>query len=302
MTTPSLIVHGGAWEIPAAEHPAHVEGVREAAQTGWKLLLGGASALDTVEAVVRILEDNPNYDAGRGSHLNSAGHIEMDALIMDGATLDNGAVAAVQSIQHPISLARLVMTQTEHSLLVGIGAQAFAESVGVPRLAPEELLVGRELERWHEWQRNPRRTRDAFAGPSHGTVGAVARDVHGNIASATSTGGTPNKLSGRVGDSPLIGCGGYADNTSGGASATGHGESLMKLVLCKTACDLMGAGLTAQEAADEVIRRLAEPRVEGLGGIITVDSEGRTGCAFNTPHMARAVVLPGGEIAAGVMP
>ncbi|HOA23494.1 MAG TPA: isoaspartyl peptidase/L-asparaginase [Aggregatilineales bacterium] len=300
-TTPSLIVHGGAWQIPEEDHPAHIAGVRAAAKAGWQMLEAGQSALDVVEVVVRALEDDPAYDAGRGSHLNSAGHIEMDALIMDGRTLESGAVAAVQCIQHPISLARLVMTETEHSLLVGIGAQAFAEQMGIPRLPEEELLVGRELERWKEWQKNPeRRTRDAFKGPVHGTVGAVARDIYGNLAAATSTGGTPNKMSGRVGDSPLIGCGAYADNLTGAASATGHGESLMKLVVCKTACDLMGTGLTAQEAADEVIRRLSDKRIDGLGGVITIDREGRTGCAFNTPHMARAVVRPDGTIVAAV--
>lgn len=301
MSTPSLIVHGGAWNIPEADHQAHISGVRSAARAGWDLLQAGRPALDVVEGVVRILEDDPTFDAGRGSHLNSAGHIEMDALIMDGATLESGAVAAVQSIQHPVSLARLVMMETEHSLLVGIGAQAFAEKVGVPRLPEEKLLVGRELERWQEWQNSPgRRSRDAFGGPVHGTVGAVARDLQGNIATATSTGGTPNKLSGRVGDSPLIGCGGYADNLSGGASATGYGESMMKLVMCKTACDLMGAGLSAQQAADEVVGRLADGRIQGLGGLILVDREGRTGCAFNTPSMARAVLLPDGTVVAGI--
>lgn len=300
-TTPSLIIHGGAWDIPKADHPAHVAGVLAAAKAGWQMLEAGQSALDVVEMAVRALENDPAYDAGRGSHLNSAGHIEMDALIMDGRTLDSGAVAAVQSIQHPISLARLVMTETEHSLLVGIGAQTFAEQMGIPRLPAEELLVGRELERWQEWQRSPGRpSRDAFKGPVHGTVGAVARDVYGNLAAATSTGGTPNKLSGRVGDSPLIGCGAYADNLTGAASATGHGESLMKLILCKTACDLLSTGLTAQQAADEVIRRLSDERIDGLGGIIVVDREGRTGCAFNTPHMARAVVQPDGAILAAV--
>ena len=287
--------------IAEAEHQAHINGVRRAAAAGWQMLQAGASALDAVEAVVRILEDDPTFDAGCGSHLNSAKHIEMDALIVDGRTLDSGAVAAVQAIQNPISLARLVMTRTDHSLLVGIGAQAFAEQMGVPRLPEEELLVGRELERWEQWQADPRRqARDAFGGPAHGTVGAVARDVDGNIASATSTGGTPNKLSGRVGDTPLIGCGGYADNLTGGASATGHGESLMKLVLCKTACDLMGQGLTAQEAADEAVRRLGDRRIQGLGGLIVVDREGRTGYAFNTPHMARAVAQSDGTIVAGV--
>ncbi len=289
-TTPSLIVHGGAWDIDPETHQAHIDGVRAAAKLGWELLQEGHSALEAVEQAVRLLEDNPTYDAGKGSHLNSAGHIELDALIMDGKTLQNGAVAAVQCIRNPISLARLVMTHTHHSLLVGSGAQAFAEQIGVPRVSEEALLVGRELERWQKSQHEP----------AHGTVGAVARDRDGHIAAATSTGGTPNKLAGRVGDSPLIGCGAYADNLTGGASATGLGESLMKVVMCKTACDLMGAGMEAQEAAQEAVRRLGEERIKGLGGVIVIDRNGKVGYAYNTPHMARAFVQSDGTIVAEI--
>jgi len=254
-----------------------------------------------VEQVVRLMEDNPTFDAGRGSHLNSAGHIELDALIMDGNSLESGAVAAVQCIRNPISLARLVMTHTPHSLLVGIGAQDFAAQMGVPRVPEEELLIGRELERWQEWKRTASsQTPNVFGGPIFGTVGAVAYDKNGNIAAATSTGGTPNKLSGRVGDSPLIGCGGYADNLLGGASATGLGESLMKLVMCKTVCDLMGGGLEAQAAAEEAVRRLGSERIRGLGGVIAIDRKGRVGYAYNTPHMACAFILPDGTIVARI--
>ena len=299
--TPSLIVHGGAGTLDAGTEQVHIEGVRRAAEVGWKLLLEGCPALDVVEQAVRILEDDPEFDAGRGSYLNSAGHIEMDALIMDGRTLESGAVAAVRCIAHPITLARLVMTETPHSLLVGEGAQAFAEQMGIPRVPEEELLVEQELRRWQEW----RRTQDAaLLKPTrqagHGTVGAVARDRDGNLAAATSTGGTRNKLAGRVGDTPLIGCGGYADNLTAAASATGLGESLMKIVICKTACDLVEKGLTAQAAADEVIRLLSSPRIKGRGGLIIVDREGRIGFAYNTPHMARAYVLPDGSIHAEV--
>jgi beta-aspartyl-peptidase (threonine type) len=297
---PSLIVHGGAWDIPHEVHQAHVEGVREAAQVGWEVLQAGRPALDVVEQVVRLLEDDPTFDAGRGSFLNSAGQVELDALIMDGATLENGAVAAVQHIGNPISVARLVMEKTDHALLVGEGARAFARQMGIEPVSEERLLVGRELERWRELQNDPTwRTRDAFEGP-HGTVGAVARDGEGNIAAATSTGGTPKKLAGRVGDSPLVGCGAYADNLTGGASATGLGESLMKVVMCKTVCDLIGAGLDAQAAAEEAVRKLGSERVRGLGGVIVVDREGNTGHAHNTPYMARAYVLEDGTIRAEV--
>jgi beta-aspartyl-peptidase (threonine type) len=289
--TPSLIVHGGAWDIAPETHQAHLDGVRRAAQVGWELLTSGASALDAVEQAVRLMEDDPIFDAGRGSCLNCNGHVQMDALIMDGRTLSNGAVAAVRCIANPISLARLVMTQTQHALLVGEGAQEFAERMGIPSI-PEELLVVESQEGW--WQKQ----HEASRAPD--TVGAVAQDRDGNIAAATSTGGTPDKLAGRVGDSPLIGCGGYADNQLGGASATGHGESLMKVVMCKTTCDLMGSGLSAQAAAEEAVRRLADPRIRGQGGVIAIDPQGRVGFAYNTPHMARAFVQQDGTIVVGI--
>lgn len=299
MTIPSIIVHGGAGTIGEDQLKPSIDGVRAAAALGWKILEEGGTALDAVEQAVRLLEDDPSFDAGRGSFLNSDGRIELDALIMDGETLENGAVAAVQSIANPISLARLVMIRTNHALLVGSGAQAFADRMGIQRQPEESLLVRRELERWLEWKR----TQDVEIftpadKPGHGTVGAVAVDRSGNLAAATSTGGTQNKLAGRVGDSPLIGSGGYADNELGAASATGVGESLMKLVISKTACDLMGTGMNAMQAANEVVMRLSSERIKGSGGIITVDPSGTIGFAFNTTHLARAYVLPDGTIKA----
>jgi L-asparaginase / beta-aspartyl-peptidase len=297
---PTFIVHGGAWDIPDDQADAHVNGCRRACEAGWRLLCQGASALDAVEAAVRVMEDDPTFDAGRGSHLNAAGHVELDALIMDGATLNAGSVAAVQRIRNPISLARLVMENSEHVMLVAKGAERFAREHGVPVCAPDDLLVGRELERWRIAQGNPDRiTAQAFGTIYRDTVGAVARDMQGNIAAATSTGGTPNKLPGRVGDSPLIGCGAYARNSSGGVSATGHGESLMKVVMSKTTCDLITSGLDAQHAAQAAIQVLAE-QVKGLGGVIVVDSEGRIGAAHNTPRMAHAYATSDGEIVARI--
>ncbi len=299
--TPSLIVHGGAGTILPDEHSAYLDGVRRAAQLGWAMLQNGRSALDTVEQAVRLMEDDPTFDAGRGSYLNSAGHIEMDALIMDGSTLRSGAVAAVQCIANPVSLARLVMIHTNHALLVGNGAQAFADRMGIRRLPEEELLVRRELERWLEWKRTQDIGLFSESNRSgHGTVGAVARDCDGNIAAATSTGGTRNKLAGRVGDSPLIGCGGYADNLTGGVSATGIGEGLMKIVISKTTCDLIASGRDAQAAAEEAIRLLGSERVQGTGGVIVVDCLGRVGFAYNTPYMARAYVQTDGTIRAEI--
>ncbi len=298
---PTLIVHGGAWDIPDDQVDAHLAGCTRACEAGWQFLQAGASALDAIEAAVRILEDDPTFDAGYGAHLNAAGQVELDAIMMDGATLNAGAVAAVQHVRNPISVARLVMEKSEHVLLVAQGAERFARQHGVPTCEAQDLLVGRELERWRVLQGNPDwHTSHAFGSIYRDTVGAVARDARGNIAAATSTGGTPNKLPGRVGDSPLIGCGAYADNQSGGVSATGWGESLMKVVMSKTTCDLLGRGLDAQQAAQAAVRVLAE-RVHGLGGVIVVDAQGRTGAMHNTPRMAHAYVdAAEGEIIARV--
>ena len=252
---PALIVHGGAWAIPDDQVDAHINGCRRAAEIGWGLLREGASAVDVVEAAVRVMEDDPTFDAGYGAHLNSAGEVELDALIMEGEALKAGAVAAVQRVRNPVSLARLVMEKSEHILLVAKGAEQFARDHGVPICRPEELLTGRERERWKlvrgmtDWH-----TSRAFETAYTDTVGAVARDAAGNLAAATLTGGTPNKLPGRVGDSPLIGCGAYADNQTGGVSATGWGESLMQVVMSKTTCDYLARGLVAQQAAESALR------------------------------------------------
>lgn len=287
---PTLIVHGGAGKISDDLQAPYREGVRRAAYSAWEILSANGSALDAVEAAVRLMEDDPAFDAGLGSHLNLDGVVEMDALIMDGATLRNGAIAAVQRIANPITLARLVMVNCGHSLLVGSGAERFAEQMGTVLTEPESLVAQREFDRWKESVHESTGVSD--------TVGAVARDASGNIAVATSTGGTLNKLPGRVGDSPLIGCGAYADNLLGGASATGKGEDLMKVVMCKLTCDLMGSGLNAQAAADEAVRRLADPRVKGYGGVIALDIKGGVGVAYSTPHLARAIVRPDGTITA----
>jgi L-asparaginase / beta-aspartyl-peptidase len=286
--TPSFIVHGGAWDIPDEEAPGHLNGCRVAAEIGWSILKDGGSALDAVEAAIRSLEDDPAFDAGKGAWLNSAGEVELDAIIMDGATLNNGAVAAVQHVRNPISVARLVMECTTHSLLTGLGAEHFAQAQGISLCDESELLTGQELERWKLIKaQKDFRVEVAFGGTPHGTVGAVARDVQGHLAAGTSTGGTPNKLQGRVGDSPLIGCGCYADDLSAGASATGWGESIMKVVLSKAACDFTAQGYNAQQAAAKAIGVLAD-RAQGLGGLIVIDRSGQIGVSFNTPRMARA--------------
>ncbi len=286
---PALIVHGGAWRIPVEEHDAHLNGVAAAARAGWEVLQAGGSALDAVEQAVMLMEDDPAFDAGTGSVLNCVGEIETDAMIMDGRTLHIGAVGAVQGVQYPIQLARWVMDDTAHSLLVGRGAHDFARLKGVSFVPQAQLTVPREIERYRQMQAQPPSAiAESFTTPQPGgTVGAVARDAQGNLAAATSTGGTPYSLPGRVGDSPLAGCGTYADNDTGAASATGHGERIMQVVLAKYATDLIGQGLDAQAATDVAIGHLQQ-RVNGHAGLILIDREGRVGFAHNTPHMAAA--------------
>ncbi len=285
MTHPSLIVHGGAWFIPPDLRTAYIAGCREAAREGWAVLQAGASALDAVEAAVRVLEDDPTFDAGRGSYFNQAGAVEMDAIIMDGRALNLGAVAAVQRVRHPISLARRILMRADLNFVVGRGAEALAQEVGLPLCDPAELLGKHDTGGW------------APPLPAD-TVGAVALDARGDLAVATSTGGTPDKWPGRVGDSPLVGCGAYADNHSGAASATGSGEMLMRIVPSKMACDLLAAGTPAMAAARAVIRYL-HARVGGYGGLILLDREGHVGLAHNTPNMSYAYITPEGEIVAG---
>ena len=226
---------------------------------------------------MKILEECADQDAGRGSYPNKLGEVEMDALIMDGSTLDLGAVAAIQRVQYPISLARRIMTDTAHAFLVGAGADAFAEQISFPRCDPADLIVNSDDD-----------YPDAD-GPLGDTVGAVAVDRQGNVATATSTGGTRQKMAGRVGDSPLVGSGGYADNMGAAVSATGAGEAIMKLVLSKQVSDWVGTGQRVQAACDAAIR-LLEARVGGECGLIAVDAQGNVGVARNTRAMPYALV------------
>ena len=281
---PAIIVHGGAWAIPDDEVEAHKAGVLAALQVGWEVLSGGGSALDAVEAAIRVLEDDPTFDAGIGSFLNAAGHVELDAALMDGATMRCGAVAAVRRVRHPISVARNVL-DSHHILLVGEGADAFAVASGAETCDPSIFVVDRERARWEELRSQEGYTGRAAFG--HDTVGCVALDASGRLAAGTSTGGTPNKVPGRVGDSPLIGCGLYADGELGGCSTTGWGESIIKVVLAKTAVDNLVGDRDPNDAAARAIDTLAR-RADGLGGCIVLDAAGRVGWAHNTPRMACA--------------
>lgn len=280
----SLIVHGGAWDIPDAALSDCRSGIRRALEVGREILAKGGSALDAVEASVVVLEDDITFDAGIGSHLNRDGRVQLDAIVMDAATLKAGSVAAVERVKNPIRLARKILESSEHMMLAAAGAELFARENGIPLCDPSELVIERERAAWLRCREGNHQS--AFhVEHSHGTVGAAARDSHGRIAAATSTGGTCCKFPGRIGDSPLIGCGCYADADAGGVSCTGHGESIMKIVMAKTAADLLRSGVAPAAAADECIQLLAR-RTHSTAGLILIDREGRPAAAFNTPRMA----------------
>lgn len=294
---PKLIVHGGAWNIPDVMDADHLDGVTAAVAAVFPQLEKGLSALDAVEAAVRMLEADPTFDAGRGSFLNELGQVEMDAMIMDGSNLRVGAVAALQNVLHPVSVARMVMERTEHCMLVGEGALRFARQMGIKIVETNDLLVGRELDYYNTIKDDPAfKTHQPFLPPGHDTVGAVALDKYGNLAAATSTGGTPRKMAGRVGDSPLPGAGAYADNTCGAASATGWGETIMRILLTKTVCDLFLCQDAMQAAAAGILR--LERRLGGYGGVIGIDRHGHYAWAYNTTKMAFAYAETNGNVKA----
>ncbi|MGA7512560.1 MAG: isoaspartyl peptidase/L-asparaginase [Candidatus Sulfotelmatobacter sp.] len=293
-TDPVLVVHGGAWAIPDDMVEAHLRGVRNALATGSRVLQRGGAALDAVEAAVVVMEDDETFDAGRGSFLNRDGKVQLDALIMDGATLRAGGVGCVERVRNPVRAARKILSESPHVYFVGEGAERFAAEHGVELCANEELVIAREVERLREYQRGAAKRgskedgNDLFAPEiSHDTVGAVALDRAGNIAAATSTGGTLNKAPGRLGDSSLIGSGCYADNLSAAVSTTGWGEPIMKLVLAKWTADRVAAGNLPEWAAQEAMNYLKQ-RLNGHGGIIVLNAQGHVGIAHNTPRMAWA--------------
>jgi L-asparaginase / beta-aspartyl-peptidase len=289
--TLALALHGGAWDIPDDLVEPHKKGLRAALKAGWDVLRKKGSAVDAVEEAIILMEQDDTFDAGRGSFLNGAGEVELDASIMNGATFRAGAVAAVQNIPHPITLARAIMEKSEHVLLVGMGASRFAREHKITTCSQDDLITSRELERWRTLQSDGAfSSKDAFRKRRHpsGTVGAVALDHRGNVAAGTSTGGTPNKFPGRVGDSPLIGCGTYADNSAGAVSTSGWGEAMIKVVMAKTVIDLMDRDEMKPSKAAEEALRILKKKASGYGGIIVLNPEGDIGIAFNTPRMARA--------------
>lgn len=297
MANPVILVHGGAWAIPDDMVELHLKGVRAAAEAGWRALEKGGTSLDAVEEAVIALENDETFDAGRGSFLNRDGRVQLDALMMDGKTLRAGGVGCVERIKNPVKAARLILEKSPHVYFVGEGAERYVEEQGFELCDNSELVLQREVDRLRTAKEQQYLTTPSeFCGPSssHDTVGAVAVDANGNIAAATSTGGTLNKAPGRVGDSSLIGCGCYADDETAAASTTGWGEPMMKLVLAKWATDRVN-----REASPEVIAREAisylHRRQNGHGGIILIDRLGRIGVAHNTPRMAWALHREGEE-------
>lgn len=279
-----ILVHGGAGPRAPDDDPERAKaGCLAAARAGHAVLAKGGSALDAVEVAARTLEDDPLFNAGTGSVLNADGEVEMDASVMEGETLRAGAVAVVRATKNPVSLARAVMEHSPHVLLVGDGAERFARSRGIAAVDPATLVTERALRRWQEDKAQGR----------HGTIGAVARDAKGHLAAATSTGGTRGKLQGRVGDTPLIGCGTYADDRAGAASATGIGEFIIRVTLTRFVVDLVRRGVAPALAVQQGVAELT--RLGGDGGVILVSPAGELAWGFSSQRMPVAWVRNDGE-------
>ena len=313
-STWSLVVHGGSGVIDRADlkpeqDRAYRAALAKALEAGAAVLRRGDIALDAVEAAIHVLEDDPLFNAGRGAVFTADGRNELDAAIMDGATLEAGAVAGVTRVRNPISAARAVMARSPHVLLMGSGADAFAAAEGLTRVDPSYFFVER---RWRALEKQllregltvPPRPAGAAIDESHaalahdegkrGTVGVVARDVRANVAAGTSTGGTTGKRWGRVGDSPLIGAGTYASNRSAAVSGTGEGEYFIRLGVAREICALVELkGLSLQAAVDAVIQTDLSA-LGGQGGVIAVAPDGQMAWSFNTSGMYRARLAEGG--------
>ncbi len=304
----SLAVHGGAGllaTLSPVQQKKYRNGVTIALSAGARLLSKGASALDAVTQCVKIMEDDPIFNAGKGSVLDENGRVDMDAGIMEGKTLQAGSVAGVKNVRNPVTLARLVMEKSEHVMLISSGAESFGKLHSITFEPDEYFITEHRVKGLVEAKLKDRVVLDhdsviatdgaASASPEKkfGTVGAVAFDHHGNLAAATSTGGITNKKFGRVGDSPIIGAGVYADNETCAVSSTGYGEKFIRTVIAKMIADFIYfKKLNAQEAADAGLKYLTE-KAKGLGGFIVIDARGKIGCAFSTDGMIRAWVREG---------
>ncbi len=314
----SLMVHGGCGALEHIRREGSeadfTQSLHRILSQGRDILAAGGSALDAVQHCAQALEDDPLYNAGRGAVLNEYGEVEMDAAIMEGQYLEAGAIAGVTTIKNPIALARCVLDHSEHVLLIGKGAMEFAKLHGIQQMADDYFVVESRIRQWQEAQQQGRMMLDhedaepdgrgggrspmAVPEPQHklGTIGAVARDRQGNLAAATSTGGIVNKRWGRVGDSPIIGAGVFADNETCAVSATGYGEQFQRTVLAKTISDLIYfKGLSGPEATAAGIEYLVR-KVNGLGGVIVIDHQGRCAVGHSTSGMIYGWIEQGGDI------
>lgn len=289
---PAVIVHGGAGTSPDADPARYFEGTRRAAEAGLRVLLQGGSALDAAQEATVVLEDDPNFNAGTGAALTSAGEAELDASCMDGTTLRAGAVACIKTVKNPILVARRVCDDSPHVLMCGPGAEAFAREFGIPEVPNTTLITARQRARWQELHELAQKEGADSVRRKIGTVGAVAVDAKGHVAACTSTGGTMYKRPGRVGDTPIIGAGSYADDLEAAASSTGLGEAILKVSLARAACARVRGGASPRAAAIEAVGLLRE-RAQGDGGIIVAGPDGRLGWAYNTARMSRAVIRAG---------
>jgi beta-aspartyl-peptidase (threonine type) len=283
----AIVIHGGAGTIrksnmtPAKEQE-YRDKMAEAINAGYALLRNRGTAVDAVEAAIRVMEDSPLFNAGKGAVFTHEGTNELDASVMEGKTLKAGAVTGVQHIKNPISLARMVMERSKHVMFTGAGAEAFARSQGMDTVPVGYFFTQR---RWDDLQRAKKAQKDS----SHGTVGCVALDEYGTIAAGTSTGGMTDKMMGRVGDSPIIGAGTYADNRTCGVSATGDGEYFIRATFARTIAALMAYGnLPLQRAADSAVAIVGA--LGGTGGAIALDHDGHVAYSFNTEGMYRAYI------------
>jgi L-asparaginase / beta-aspartyl-peptidase len=305
----TLVLHGGAgvWraELTPEREREGREAMRAALNAGHAILRTNGTSLDAVEAAIRVLEDEPVFNAGKGSVLTSEGTVEMDASIMEGAALRAGAVAAVERIRNPITAARLVMERSPHVMMVGEGAEKFAKEHEVEMASARYFITPFRKQQWERAKaRAGKRRAEAadIADADHiGTVGAVALDAHGNLAAGTSTGGMLNKKIGRVGDSPIIGAGTYAKNATCAVSATGHGEYFIRAAVAHDVSARMEyEGLSVRDASEETLRRVGE--FGGKGGFIALDRRGNVAMPFNTDGMFRGVIRANGEMTIAVFP
>ncbi len=300
----ALVLHGGAGTIIKANmttemEMAYKDALNEALTIGEKILKAGGTSIDAVDNVIRFMEDCPLFNAGRGSVFTHEGHVEHDASFMNGFDMSAGAVTGIKMIKYPISAARAVMENSEHVFLSGQGAEQFAIEQGVEKADPSYFYTE---QRWLALQRilqsedqGTELSEDAD-NQKHGTVGCVALDIKGNIAAGTSTGGMTNKKFGRIGDSPIIGAGTYADNKTCGVSSTGHGEFFIRFTVARDIAALMEyKGLSLKQASDEVIyNKLTQNG--GLGGVVALDVFGNIAMPFNTEGMYRGYIRPGERV------